>query len=129
MVSITLFHANWCGHCKEFLPTWGRIKGWCAQHGIKAEEFEDEKIQQLRTTVGRTANGVSFDDIEGYPTIIIMKDGKKINVDDRSESSIKRLLGGDVPLQSGGQMQNSGKYVDYEQKYLKYKRKYLNMKH
>ena len=36
MTSITLFHADWCGHCQQFKPVWNEIKQWCSSHGIKA---------------------------------------------------------------------------------------------
>lgn len=25
-VKIILFHANWCGHCVDFIPTWEKMK-------------------------------------------------------------------------------------------------------
>jgi hypothetical protein len=85
-VKLTLYFADWCGHCVSFKPEWEKIKKNMSKikdnHkkvNIKIEEYEHEKLSKLG---GGKINGV---DIDGYPTVKIKlsngKEEKEYNFD------------------------------------------------
>jgi len=43
--TISLYKANWCGHCKTFLPTWNKVQQDVTNNNVKFEtiEYEDNK--------------------------------------------------------------------------------------
>ena len=47
---ITLYYANWCGHCKRFKPVWNSIKPILKANNVKVSEYEQE--ENLETTGG-----------------------------------------------------------------------------
>lgn len=67
-VEIMLFKADWCGHCKRFLPVWNTLK---QNHGNKYTftlyDSENDKEEFNKW------------EIKGYPTIIINNKGKLMN--------------------------------------------------
>jgi len=108
---ITLYYADWCGHCRAFKPAWDALKGVFNDHGIKTHEYEADSNKELIKKVG----------IKGYPTLMINDNGKSYEYSgDRSVDSLLKEMG-IVPEQHGG-----GDY--YKQKYLKYKKKYMDLK-
>ena len=133
MTKITLYHANWCGHCKHFKPTWDSMKSFFDSNKIQHAEYEDS----LNSKEIEAAN------INGFPTIKIVKDGKEYEYQGkRTEEAIKKELINNV--QSGGAVCEHGKVGSrcvscntnektldermYKDKYLKYKYKYLQLK-
>lgn len=59
-----LFHVDWCGHCKNTVPEFNKIVGSRDDVDIKllnAEKEGKERAAEL--------------EIEGYPTIMLIKDG------------------------------------------------------
>jgi len=76
VLNITLFYADWCGHCKRFMKeTWGQLK----------EKFGSNKDVQLNqidcTNVKSAIETPAGKSIEGFPTVILNykdKDGKYI---------------------------------------------------
>lgn len=74
-IKITLFHANWCGHCTGFMPTWENMRAdESSQKNIEYEEYEESAIGALDESM-RTVNGRDVRSF-GYPTI-------KITVNDK----------------------------------------------
>lgn len=82
-VDSTLFHANWCGHCKNFLPEWNDIKkkiekieekgGLRNGVNITYHEYESDTIDK-NPSLGK----INGKDLRGYPTIrITVSSGKK----------------------------------------------------
>lgn len=74
-VVITLYHAEWCHYCKDFMPTWNAMKAQIGGHtkcnkNIELKEFEDSEINSL-SVAEKSINGAK---IEGYPTIKIQID-------------------------------------------------------
>lgn len=76
---ILFFYADWCPHCKKAKPDWDQFTsdynnsevGYykIVPEQIDCTEGSDPKIQEYA--------------IDGYPTIIMIKDGKRINYDAR----------------------------------------------
>lgn len=64
--------APWCGHCKRLLPTWNQL----------AEKFfgnESVKIAKVDCTLQENRDLCSEQDVNGFPTLFIYKDGEKIS--------------------------------------------------
>ena len=86
---VTLYHANWCGHCKNFMPQWNALTKLLDQHQISYEDFEDS----------RDANAVNAANIVGFPTIKITKNNQEY--DYNGERSVDGLLN-ELGIQAGG---------------------------
>lgn len=127
MTSITLYYAEWCGHCQQFKPEWGKLKKLIDEYNkshkddpIECKEYEATKDESIMKQEG----------IQGFPTIIICKNKSKIEYDgQRTAETIMGLLTGKKIVQSGGGCTQS-KCGDspYYNKYMKYKHKYLMIK-
>ena len=64
--TLVLYHADWCGHCKHFLPVW---KKFVSQYpNIKTDSIE----------CSNEANKAKCANIEGFPTVLLYVDGKPI---------------------------------------------------
>lgn len=69
-IKITLFHANWCDYCQNFLPLWNEMKSDKeTTKNIEFEEYEDTKIGDLPEKI-RSCDGVDVRTF-GYPAIKI----------------------------------------------------------
>jgi thiol-disulfide isomerase/thioredoxin len=68
---ITLFYADWCGHCQQFKPEWSKFEKLIRDSNISNEI--------LIASVGeKQRNNIDGDsDVLGYPTIFYLMDGKK----------------------------------------------------
>ena len=146
---LRLYYAPWCGHCKNFEPTWEKIKKILEHNKVK---------QDLNKLFNTTIILEKYDDnhpitkdagINGYPTIVIIteknnkKNKEKTFNDERTlENLIYSLVKSDndkltewkkwanindntddnniIMIQNGGYNSNY-----YFKKYLKYKKKYL----
>lgn len=124
---IILYHANWCPHCINFLPTWKKLKSELKQigSGIQCEDYEQTANEQLCDERG----------IKGYPTIHLEKEGGKIEEYEGSrelKDIIDYLTGssgssGTLKQCGGGKRkvpEYRGPYY-YKRKALKYKAKYM----
>jgi len=99
MTKITLYHANWCGHCKRFKPTWDALKDVFTKNNVDYEEYEDSKNEDVIENAG----------VEGFPTIRIT-DEKGDEYDYNGERSAEGILHELLPnLQMGGKRQKSYK--------------------
>lgn len=70
-IKISLFHAEWCGHCVNFMPVWKQMTAEADKYkNISFEEHEESTIDALpepmRTIDGRDVR--SF----GYPSIKVV---------------------------------------------------------
>ena len=66
---LILYYADYCGHCKNFMPTWKQLKEGNDLPGITFEEFDCVAQQNVCASNG----------ITGYPTIVLSKaDGSKV---------------------------------------------------
>lgn len=112
--NITLYYADWCGHCTTFKPTWEKIKSQLDDNGIAHNEYEH----------GKDKAKVEEANIEGFPTIKITLNGKTTDYNGpRTSKDILKHFG----VQSGGGSYK-GQPINYHHKYMKYKKKYQALK-
>lgn len=115
MTKVTLYYADWCGHCIAFKPTWSKLKEIMDDNQISYDEFESNK----------NADVIKRENIQGYPTIKITKNGKTYDYfGNRDLDSLKVELGISKTQQKGG----SYKINVLNYKIDKYKRKYNKLK-
>lgn len=106
--SISLYHADWCGHCTRFKPTWEALKPEFKKHNITFNEYEHSK----------NSNEIREAGVTGFPTIKITKNNNTYDyTGPRDPTSILDELN----KQYGGS-------IDYKHKYIKYKQKYNALK-
>lgn len=74
---ITLYYAEWCGYCKQFMPTWDRLAADLASSNIIFRKIEGDKNPSP--------------DVDGFPTIIMLTaNGTKVKYQgDRSYENVK----------------------------------------
>tara|TARA_X000000950_G_C13526265_1_gene501698 strand:+ start:116 stop:430 length:315 start_codon:yes stop_codon:yes gene_type:complete len=92
MTKISLFYADWCGHCKTFKPIWDALKKEFIKNNVEFKEYEDSKNEEI----------IKKEGIDGFPTIKIKKnDG--IEYEYMGERSANAILNEILPnLQIGG---------------------------
>jgi thiol-disulfide isomerase/thioredoxin len=89
ILNITLFYADWCGHCKKFkADTWGHLR----------EKFQTNKEVQLNeidcTNIKSALETPAGKSIEGFPTLILNykdTDGKYIEEEYNGPRSLQVL--------------------------------------
>jgi len=60
---LTLFHAEWCGHCKKMKPEWDKFKN--GKYGKHCKDYESKEITpEMSEKYG----------VKGYPTILLLKE-------------------------------------------------------
>jgi thiol-disulfide isomerase/thioredoxin len=66
LLNITLFYADWCGHCKKFMnESWGQLKD-------KFENNPNVQLNQIDCTNIKTAiTTPAGKNVEGFPTLIL----------------------------------------------------------
>ena len=102
MVKVKLYYANWCGHCKNFKPTWEALKPLFEKNNVEFSEFEDEKDGQEIANAG----------VEGFPTIRIEKDSMEYEYSgSRDVNSIIAEVLPDLQLGGGNKTKYLIKYT------------------
>ena len=89
-VEIMMFSVGWCPHCKVARPEWNKVAE--STKSVKGRRiiFTDIDCTDETPEVTRL---IKLYNIEGYPTIILIKDGKTINFDAKpTEQHLKQFL-------------------------------------
>ena len=76
---LILFHADWCGHCHNFMPVWTNL-----QNTKKVNTFEIEN--QHLTSLKNMPCALQNETISGFPTISLYNNGIKVNKPLKSRS-------------------------------------------
>lgn len=90
-ITFVKFYAPWCGHCKRLSPTWDSLRakfaGRSGVHIVRVDCNSDENKQLCND-----------EEVEGFPTLFIYKNGQKISeysgsrsLDDLYDFVIKHL--------------------------------------
>lgn len=132
-VTVQLFFAEWCGHCRQFKPEWENLKIDLEKNGMAWEEYEADK----------DSSKMEEESIKGFPTIrIIASRGKQEYSGPRTADAIiafikqgpRAATNGKFKQCGGGKQgfslrkKNQKNDEFYKVKYLKYKAKYMRMK-
>ena len=76
--SMVIIYADWCTHCQRSEPEWNKLS---------------KLVDGKATIYAIESNDYKGDDISGYPTIKIVKNGKSVSYNgDRSAESMKDAL-------------------------------------
>ena len=70
MTKVTLYYANWCGHCKTFKSIWNSLKPYFQKYNIEFKDYEESLNSQI----------MEDNNINSFPTIIIEKNGINMNI-------------------------------------------------
>ncbi|KAG5684013.1 hypothetical protein PVAND_013266 [Polypedilum vanderplanki] len=95
-VTFIKFFAPWCGHCKRMIPAW---------HELAKKFINDSKIKiaKVDCTLAENRDLCSAQDVNGFPTIFIYRNGEKVTEynGDRSLEDmydfVKKHASGDAP--------------------------------
>jgi thiol-disulfide isomerase/thioredoxin len=98
MVNIYFFHADWCPHCQKAQPEWNTFKQTYEKNpAVNGYTIQCIDVDCTGDNGGK--DGLSGDtqtliqkyDVQGYPTVKMLKDGKIIDFDAnvKSESLTK----------------------------------------
>ncbi|CAL8311573.1 unnamed protein product [Merluccius merluccius] len=75
------FYAPWCGHCKQFVPTYEKI--------AQALKESDPPVPVAKVDATKATAVAGRFDVSGYPTIKILKNGQPVDYEgDRTEAAI-----------------------------------------
>ena len=127
---VTLYYAEWCGHCQRFKPEWEKLKTMLKAKNIPVAEYEADNK-------GGKNPGKIPQDIRGDPTIVV--NGEVYNGERTAQAIMRKVIGNNQVSNSGGYQQCGGgkkkKFMSYEEeeeyyklKYYKYKAKYIESK-
>ena len=63
---LMLFHADWCGHCKTFMPIWDEATTYYNKNPHKLSNGNTLKLEKVESTDSATMKKYK---IKGYPTV------------------------------------------------------------
>lgn len=79
------FYAPWCAHCKKLAPTYERV----AKHFHRREGTPSVRVGKVDATA-HPGVAAPFD-VTGYPTLLVVRDGKKV-AEHSGERSFEKLV-------------------------------------
>lgn len=89
---IILFHADWCGFCKDFMSTWDSLKNKLKGGAIEMREVEASKLNEELPKIKEKVGGQNIE-ISGYPTLAKIQGGKlSLFKGDRTEEKVEAWI-------------------------------------
>lgn len=86
---LMFFSADWCPHCKKAKPEWDKFSSEYAKKVIGYYEIIPEAVD---CTDGENRLIQEYS-IDGYPTVIMIKDGKRVNFSGRiTEENVQQFV-------------------------------------
>jgi thiol-disulfide isomerase/thioredoxin len=85
MTQVIRFHAEWCGPCRAYAPTWNKVV---------SESIEPE-VEFLEINVDKDTSGLAAEyKIMSLPTTVVVKEGKIVakKTGGLSENELKVLI-------------------------------------
>lgn len=155
-LKVILAKADYCYHCKQFLPIYEKTIELAKKQLPNAEFVIEEMDTRINSTAHENFKSKYSEDIynkvQGYPTVILIleKDGKKTNtaiehtageLEASAKNFLNNVVNGYKTLKSEGSKtfvsveNQEGGYCcqvnkqdeEYKAKYIKYKSKYLSL--
>lgn len=94
-VRIMFFTVDWCPYCTKAKTPWDDFKTGFHQKTIKGRRIICEQYDATENTAGALEASTLIEkyDVKGYPTIIMLKDGEKIEFDAKITTySLERFI-------------------------------------
>jgi protein disulfide-isomerase-like protein len=83
---IVLYYVPWCPHCKNVMPEWKKLEA-------KTESEEVNNTTVKKVDCEQQPEEAQKQKVEGFPTILLFKDGKVINYDgERTAEALKEFI-------------------------------------
>ena len=80
--TLILFHAEWCGHCKTFMPIFDKF----------SENINKSKLNIVKFNADKDKKYISAFNVEGFPTIILHDPKLKRFIDYSGDRSMGDLV-------------------------------------
>ena len=90
VATIKLFKVDWCPHCKKALPQFQAV-----ENEYDGKVVNGHKLQFVVVDGEDPANEATVNEhkIQGYPTVVLTKDGKNIEYDAKvDEDTLKKFI-------------------------------------
>ena len=78
---LALYYTNWCGYSRQFFPEWEKIQNSDLKNNITLISYDCDKTKQCNT-----------DNVNGFPSLILHKNGQKITFPDNLERNATNVI-------------------------------------
>jgi thiol-disulfide isomerase/thioredoxin len=78
---LALYYTNWCGYSRQFFPEWEKIQNSDLKNKISFISYDCDKSKQC-----------SIDNVNGFPSLILHKNGKQIKFPDNLERNATNVI-------------------------------------
>lgn len=91
-ITIYMFHVDWCPHCKKAMPEWEKFVAMYNGRDVNGYEITCTGVDCTNETA-EIQTLMNKYNIESYPTVKMIKDGKTIDFESRiSEKNLDQFI-------------------------------------